>query len=190
MTADTTDRVLQAARRLFGERGYAGVTIRAIAQEAGVSPALVMKIAGSKDALFEMAAPREPEPLAPGVAIEGLGELLVRRMVDRRDEEQAEPWLRALTMLPTAPDPAAARQDFRERFLRRFPDTGPGRRQADEVACLLLGLAAGMRSFRLLESGSTDTEALIREYGAFVQAALDRMGPALPVAEPDGRIDP
>lgn len=169
------ETVLRVARRLFGERGYASVTIRDVAAEAAVSPALVMKIAGSKERLFALATPAEPPPLDPGVRLEGLGELLVRRMLQRRGEDQAEPWLRALNLLHSAPDPAAARRDFRERFLRRFPDDPEGRRQADQVACLLLGLAAGMRSFRLLETGATDEEALVREYGAFVQQALDRM---------------
>lgn len=172
------DVVIGAARRLFGERGYAAVTIREIAAEAGVSPALVMKVGGSKEQLFAQAAPIEPLPLDPDVPLEGLGELLVRRMVDRRADESAEPWLRALTLLHTAPDPAAARRDFRERFLRRFPDQGEAARHTDEVACLLLGLAAGLRSFRLLDPGSTDEEALVAEYGAFVQQALDRMSTA------------
>lgn len=169
------DMVVRVARRLFGERGYAAVTIREIAAEAGVSPALVMKVGGSKEQLFALAAPSEPLPLDPDVPLEGLGELLVRRMVDRRATEVAEPWLRALTLLHNAPDPAAARRDFRERFLGRLPQEGEARRHTDEVACLLVGLAAGLRSFRLLEPGVTDEEALIREYGAFVQQALDRM---------------
>ena len=174
------DLVLVAARRLFGERGYAAVTIREIAAEAGVSPALVMKVGGSKEQLFALAAPTEPVPLDPDVPLAGLGELLVRRMVDRRAAEAAEPWLRALTLLHSAPDPAAARRDFRERFLGRFPQEGEAGRHTDEVACLLVGLAAGLRSFRLLEPGSTDEEALVREYGAFVQLALDRMAGSAP----------
>lgn len=174
------DAVLATARRLFGERGYAVVTIREIAAEAGVSPALVMKVGGSKEQLFAQAAPTEPEPLDPDVPLEGMGELLVRRMVDRRAGEAAEPWLRALTLLHSAPDPAAARQDFRERFLGRFPQEGEARRHADEVACLLVGLAAGLRSFRLLDPQRTDEEALVREYGGFVQQALDRMAGSAP----------
>lgn len=172
---DRRDEIVRVARRLFGERGYAAVTIREVAAEAGVSAGLVMKVAGSKEQLFALATPTEPAPLEGGLPLEGLGEVLVRRMLQRRDSESAEPWLRALNLLHSAPDPAAARVEFRERFLGRFPDDPVSRRQADQVACLLLGLAAGMRAFRLLDPDATDEEALVQEYSAFVQAALDRM---------------
>ncbi len=179
---DTRADVLQAARRLFGERGYAAVTIREIAAAAGVSPALVMKIGGSKEQLHALATPLEPEPLSGEVPLAGLGELLVRRMVRRREDTEAEPWLRALYLIADAPDPAAAREEFRTRFLGRFlvPGAGPQvaaqvRRHSDELACLMVGLAAGTRTLRLLPPESTDLEAVIREYGSLVQQVVDRM---------------
>lgn len=188
---ETRESVLQVARRLFGERGYAAVTIREVASQAGVSPALVMKIAGSKEQLYALATPAEPAPLLPDTPIEGMGELLVRRMLQRRDEDAAEPWLRAMYLLHDAPDRAAALADFRERFLGRFvPGEGgtgerageeAGRpaaddvRHAEELACLMIGLAAGVRTFRLLDRGPAEEEAVVREYGALVQAVLCRL---------------
>lgn len=170
------ETVLLAARRLFGERGYAAVTIREVARRAGVSPALVMKIAGSKEQLYALATPDEPAPLPVDVPLQGMGEMLVRRMLDRRDEDVAEPWLRALYLIQDAPDPAVARVDFRARFLGRFRvETDQDRRHADQVACLLVGLAAGLRSFRLLEADVADREAVVSEYGALVQQVLDRL---------------
>jgi AcrR family transcriptional regulator len=172
--ASTRESVLQVARRLFGERGYASVTIRQIASDAGVSPALVMKVAGSKEQLYADATPSEPTPLDPDQPTDGLGELLVRRLLDRRAQDVAEPWLRAIYLLHDAPDPQAARAEFRERFLGRFPTGDPdSRRRADLLACTLLGLAAGARSFRLLDPDTTDLEAVVREYGAVVQGLLD-----------------
>lgn len=170
------DEVLREARRLFGERGYAAVTIREVARRAGVSPALVMKIAGSKEQLYALATPSEPAPLPEEVPLEGLGEKLVRRMLDRRDGDAAEPWLRALYLIQDAPDPGTARAEFRERFLGRFEmETEEDRRHADQMACLLIGLAAGLRSFGLLDPRTTDQEAIVREYGALVQQLLDQM---------------
>ena len=179
------DAIIQAARRLFGERGYTAVTIRAVASEAGVSPALVMKVAGSKKQLFALATPSEPTPLAADVPLRGLGEHLVRRMLTRRAEDEAEPWLRAVYLLLDAPDPAAARADFRTRFLSRFLETTGERaadteRHADELACLLLGLATGLRTFRLLDPRTTDLEAVVREYGSLVQQVIDRLAPEGP----------
>lgn len=184
---DTRAEILQAARRLFGERGYAAVTIREIAAAAGVSPAMVMKVGGSKQQLHSLATPLEPEPLSGDVPLEGIGELLVRRVLTRRAQAGAEPWLRALYLLADAPDPVAARQEFRERFLSRFvasadaPGADPDvrahiHRHSDHLACLMLGLAAGTRTMDLLDPATTDNEAAIHEYGHLVQQVVDRMG--------------
>lgn len=170
----TRATVLDAARRLFGERGYAAVTIREIAAEAGVSPAMVMKVAGSKERLHTDAAPLEPVPLAPDVPLAGLGELLVRRMLDRRSDGASEPWVRALYLVQGAPDPDAARREFRDRYLTRFRVGGAdAERRADLLACLMVGLAAGTRTLRLLPPDSTDPEAVVGEYGALIQQVLD-----------------
>ena len=176
------EAIVQTARRLFGERGYTAVTIRAVASEADVSPALVMKVAGSKKRLYALATPSEPTPLAADAPLDGLGEHLVQRMLRRREDDDAEPWLRAVYLLLDAPDPAAARVDFRRRFLSRFLEpAGPGsadtERHADELACLLLGLATGRRTFRLLDPRTTDLDAVVTEYGALIQQVIDRMRP-------------
>lgn len=180
--SDTRQQVLQAARRLFGERGYAAVTIREIAAAAGVSPAMVMKVGGSKEQLHAEATPLEPQPLAPDVPLDGLGELLVRRVLARRAEAGAEPWLRALYLIADAPDPAAARTEFRRRFLSRFetpglPDARAAlvRRHTDQLACLMVGLAAGTRTLRLFDPDATDLDAVVEEYGGLVQQVVDRI---------------
>ncbi|WP_067466728.1 TetR/AcrR family transcriptional regulator [Actinomadura macra] len=48
----TRRRILDAARDLFGEHGYAGVTVRMIAAAADANMALVNRYFGSKAALF------------------------------------------------------------------------------------------------------------------------------------------
>jgi AcrR family transcriptional regulator len=48
----TTTAILDAAEELFHERGYEAVTVRDIAEQAGVSHALVHQYAGSKEDLF------------------------------------------------------------------------------------------------------------------------------------------
>jgi TetR/AcrR family transcriptional regulator, regulator of cefoperazone and chloramphenicol sensitivity len=47
----TAERILRAALAVFAEHGYAAGSVRAIAQLAGVSPALVLHHYGSKDGL-------------------------------------------------------------------------------------------------------------------------------------------
>src|SRR5829696_5863307 len=47
----TREEILQAARRLFAERGYARTSVRDVAQAAGVSAQTVYDSIGSKQAL-------------------------------------------------------------------------------------------------------------------------------------------
>ena len=66
----TREAIAEAARRQFAELGYERTTMRGIASEAGVDPALVVRFHGSKDGLF-----RDVMALPPMVAeaIAGLG---------------------------------------------------------------------------------------------------------------------
>ena len=49
---ETRRQVIEAARRLFTEYGYAGATIDAIAQEAGVAPETIFATFGNKRAIL------------------------------------------------------------------------------------------------------------------------------------------
>jgi AcrR family transcriptional regulator len=83
---DTREAVLAAARTAFAERGFDGASIRVIAADAGVDPALVHHYFGSKDKLFLAAvqAPVDPEELLPEVLAGGsaaLGANVVRLLL-------------------------------------------------------------------------------------------------------------
>jgi AcrR family transcriptional regulator len=84
---NTREEVLAAARQVFAERGYEGATLRAIAGQAGVDPAMVRHFFGDKDGLFRAALnlPFDPAPALAALVeqsveqgVEGLGERLVR----------------------------------------------------------------------------------------------------------------
>lgn len=69
---DTREAILAAARAAFAAHGFARTTIRAVARDAGVDPALVHHYFGSKDGLFAAAVelPVNPvEVLAPVAAV-------------------------------------------------------------------------------------------------------------------------
>jgi AcrR family transcriptional regulator len=51
-TPDTREAILSAARRRFATRGYEATSLRAIATDAEVDPALVIHYFGTKEALF------------------------------------------------------------------------------------------------------------------------------------------
>lgn len=49
---DRREQILQAASMIFAERGYAGGTTDAVAKQAGISQAYVVRVFGSKEQLF------------------------------------------------------------------------------------------------------------------------------------------
>jgi AcrR family transcriptional regulator len=66
----TREAILDAARRQFAELGYDRTTLRSVAAEAGVDPALVVHFFGSKQKLFLAGVdlPIDPAALAEEIA--------------------------------------------------------------------------------------------------------------------------
>src|SRR5690606_29321620 len=84
-------RVVDAAARLFAERGWAGTTLAGIAAEAGVSLELVTKTFGTKAALLQVALRQVGFEGSADVA-EAFGELALEAVgdVERRLEGVVE----------------------------------------------------------------------------------------------------
>jgi len=78
----TKGAILDAARAAFAETGYDGATIRAIAAQAGVDPALIHHHFGTKEELFVAAHELPISPAGMIAAIEhgegGLGKRVAR----------------------------------------------------------------------------------------------------------------
>ena len=79
----TRAAILDAARACFAERGFAGTSVRAVAAQASVDPALVHHYFGTKSELFAaaMELPFDPGAAVPALlepGVDGLGERLVR----------------------------------------------------------------------------------------------------------------
>ena len=100
-TTDTRERILAAARARFADDGYAGATIRAIATDADVDPALVHHYFGPKTQLFA-AVLELPIDLGTIVAalVDGprdqLGERMVWTFLGAWDTDAGRTRLRAL----------------------------------------------------------------------------------------------
>ncbi len=79
---DTRTALLEAAGVEFTERGFDAATVRAIAERAGVDPAMVNHWFGSKDALFvaAMQIPVNPDEVLP-VLLAGPTDELAERVV-------------------------------------------------------------------------------------------------------------
>lgn len=173
----TRDVIVDAARELFAERGFTLTTIRDVADAAGVSPALVMKLTGSKSELFQAAAPEAPRVAEIDHPSESLGCRMVRALVERRDAGDFEYWAIAPFVLQEAPDREAARAKMTAGFVPRIAaaigDDSARQVRSRLVVTLMLGLASGLRTFEMVTPDVIDSDNLIATYGALVQNIID-----------------
>lgn len=87
---ETKAAILAAARERFSTVGFQGATIRAIAADAGIDPAMVMRYYGNKDKLFAAAA--EFDLRFPDLATTDrtqVGRSLVRHFLERWEGDEA-----------------------------------------------------------------------------------------------------
>ncbi|QKT11368.1 TetR/AcrR family transcriptional regulator [Rhodococcus sp. W8901] len=175
----TRENIIDAARALFADRGYTATTIKDVAERAGCSPAMVMKLLGSKAELYSAAAPSLPSAADdPHVCEdESVGLRLVRNIVERRDADASEPWVMMPLLIHEAPDRDAAQAEARERYVgaisSKIGDTSEDRLPTQMVVSVLLGLATGLRTVGLLPVDALDSDELVRRYGAVVQSIID-----------------
>lgn len=173
----TRDIIIDAARALFGERGYSTVTIKDVAASAGFSPAMVMKVMGSKAELYAAASPEVPTPDFHAGVGEPLGFTLMRRILARRDSGESEPWAKVALLVQDSPDRDAAKTELREKYVswvaQQIKDTSPDRQKSQLVVCAVMGLGTGLRTLGLLPEEEMPSEQLIQRYGALVQGIID-----------------
>jgi AcrR family transcriptional regulator len=109
-------RILTAAREAFADTGLAGTTMRAVARDADVDPALVYHDFGSKEGLLE-AATTPPQRWLESVAktwttpVPDLGGALLRLMLGAWADDEIGPVLRAV--LQTAAHDPGTREKLR-----------------------------------------------------------------------------
>lgn len=117
----TRQLIAGAARRQFGEQGYDRTSIRSVAAEAGVDPALVMRFYGSKQQLFEavLDLPFDPAGVLASVTAGDraqAGERLARFLVTAMQAPESAAAVTGVVRAATS-EPEAARV-LRERFTR------------------------------------------------------------------------
>ncbi|HEX2049200.1 MAG TPA: TetR family transcriptional regulator [Actinomycetota bacterium] len=176
------EAILEAARANFAARGYDGATIRNIARDAGVDPALVHHYFGSKERIFAAAVdfPFDPSKVLPSVVepgIEGLGERLVRLFVTVWDEAPTRSPLLTLMRSAVTHDPAAAllREFIEREVLARIAgaiDRPDRRLRAALASSQLVGLAM-LRYFVHVEPlASAPRDEIVRCVAPAVQHCL------------------
>jgi AcrR family transcriptional regulator len=112
-TSGTREAIARAARRLFAERGYDRTTLRAIAAEAAVDPALVVHFFGSKQGLFlsVVELPFEPAEVLPEILAgdrTAVGRRFARFVVGVLEDPEARSRMTGIVRA-AASEPAAAR---------------------------------------------------------------------------------
>jgi AcrR family transcriptional regulator len=112
-TPDTRDAILAAARRRFATRGYDATSLRGIATEAKVDPALVIHYFGTKEGLF-VAATGLPGDLSElfgnpaALPLHDYVQALVRGYLQVVDSDKSRNAILALVRSAVSNDKAAA----------------------------------------------------------------------------------
>jgi AcrR family transcriptional regulator len=177
---DTRESILEVARRLFADKGFDATTVRAIASDAGVDPAMIHHYFGTKEELFRqsLSIPFDPTTEIPKIVAEGLdraGENLIRMFV--------RVWDSPLGGAGAALIRSAMSNEWTIRLLREFLTTQILRRviaelkldpaeaplRASLVASQLAGLAMMRYIVKLEPLASLPVEDLVRAIGPNVQ---------------------
>lgn len=179
---DTPGAILDAARTRFAETGYTATTLRVIARDAGVDPALILHHFGSKEALFRRAMQFPIDPSAVAALIqdpdkEGLGVRLTVYFLDLWERETTRASL--LTMLRSALTHDAAAGMLRgfisEALVGRIAASIPApdaELRATLVGSHLVGLALARYLIRIEPLASADPSTVARWVAPTLQRYL------------------
>lgn len=178
----TREAILEAARRLFAERGYDGASLRAIGAEAGVDAALVVHFFGTKAELLTASVrwPFEPDVELERVVAAGrsrMGAELARLFVDTWDRlGERNPIITLLRSATTEPAAAALMREFMSRrlmkpLLERVGSDRPDLR-GDLVIAQLLGLGIARYVLRLEPLAGAPADVVVAAVGPTLQRYL------------------
>jgi AcrR family transcriptional regulator len=171
----TRAALLAAARRRFAAHGFDGVSVRDVAADAGVDPALIFRYFGSKLALFEEAATVE------GSADDGPpAELPMRLLRSILDEDGARagaehPLLALLRSSGHEQARAQLHRQMCEGFLDGFAELAGGpdaRLRAEMLGALLLGISVVRSVVRTPALAGAEAADIEEVFTAMVRAAL------------------
>ncbi|MFF4963039.1 TetR/AcrR family transcriptional regulator [Streptomyces sp. NPDC001222] len=179
----TRDRILEAAREEFSERGYEKTSVRGIAKAAGVDSALVHHYFGTKEQVFEAAIELAVAPAlsAPDALAEGprdaVGERLTRFFFGVWENPVTRAPLLAIVRSAVNNETAAAvfRKLVVAQLLRRIsgqlglPDA---ELRAELAAAQLVGVAMLRYVIKVEPVASADLEQLVARLAPVVQGHM------------------
>lgn len=184
---DTQGSILEAARRLFAERGYDGASIRQIASAAGVDPGLVHHYFGTKEELFRatVRAPVDPVSILSKVFAGGspqtLGERVLDAFLSAWEDPVTGPGFEALLRSALSNEMSASlvREYFATQIVRRLlselptgVDPAEIPLRASLVASQMFGLAAIRHVLAFEPLASTPRETVVAAVAPTLQRYL------------------
>jgi AcrR family transcriptional regulator len=174
----TRAAILAAARAQFGLHGYDRTSIRAIAAQAKIDPAMVIRYFTSKEGLFAAAVDVDLRlPDLSGIAADDLGERLTEHFLDRWEGRFGDDVL-VILLRSAVTDPSAAERlqsVFIEQVagaLRPLGPPGDGDRRAALVASQLLGVALTRYLLRLPGIADRPRDDLLADLAPTIQRYL------------------
>jgi len=174
----TRAAILAAAREQFGLHGYDRTSIRAIASQAQIDPAMVMRYFTSKEGLF--AAAVDVDLMLPdlkGTPPEDLGTRLTQHFLERWEGSLSDDVL-VILLRSAVTDPRVAERlqsVFVEQVaaaLRGLGPPGDGDRRAALVASQLLGIALTRYLLRFPAIAERPREDVLADVAPSVQRYL------------------
>ncbi|GAA4308945.1 TetR family transcriptional regulator [Streptomyces venetus] len=172
----TKAAILKAARHLLARHAHADITLKAVADRAGVSAPLILKYFGNKDTLFARVMSFETDADALLAApLDGLGPHMVRHVLLSQSEQGADPLLRIVFAPLHGEQGDILRANFRTQVTDRLTArlTGPDAGLRAELAvATLLGLGVMYGIARGTEVRATAIDTLVDRYAPAVQAHL------------------
>ncbi|WUN35063.1 TetR family transcriptional regulator [Kitasatospora sp. NBC_00315] len=176
--------ILAAARRAFARHAYADTTIAAIAADAGVSPALVMKYYGSKEHLFTQVFTFDADATALFDApVDGLARHMVLHLLATQRGQTRDPILRIAFSRHHLELGSQARANFRTQVIDALAARLPGPAaplRAEMAVGVLLGLGALYATVQADRLTRLDPGEVADLYVPLLQPLLCGDSPALP----------
>ncbi|MFJ2259385.1 TetR family transcriptional regulator [Streptomyces sp. NPDC087844] len=172
----TRAAILRAARHLLARHAHGDITLKAVAERAGVSPPLIMKYFGNKEALFaRVMSFEEDAAVLLAAPLADLGHHMVRHVLVSQSERGADPLLRIVFAPLQGTQGDTLRANFRTQVSDRLalrldgPDAGL---RAELAVSMLLGLGVMYGIARGGELRAAPLDAVVERYAPAVQAHL------------------
>ncbi len=167
----TRQAIIEAAGPRFEASGYAGTSMRAIARDSGVDPALITHFFGSKAGLFGAVVrwPLDPEEFFTRM-LDGDRDSVGRRLAETfvyhwSTVQWRSPIIALVSAGTTDPAAGALLRDFLlDRLLVPMLDAlevDQPRMRAGLISAQLIGLGLGRHVFALVDSAEVDDQQLI-----------------------------